>query len=70
MPQGLEVRPELQFGAGIMAYGFSSQYITERDGYGLLGSDVLDFMYLPTEFASSGITIVDLHGICSLDTGD
>ena len=66
MPQGIEIRPQLQIRSDILAFGFSDAHIAGHVGDGLLVGDVLDTILTVVESMPLGVVVVDMRRIDSL----
>ena len=68
IPQGVEVRPELQVRSDVLALGFSGVRAADQTAVSLLEGSLLDYILTTAENAPTGLVVVDLRNIDSLST--
>jgi anti-anti-sigma regulatory factor len=68
IPQGVEVRPDLQLQNNVLAFGFAGERITDQTAVGLLGGDLLEHLLTTTETSRTGLVVVDMRNVDPLST--
>jgi hypothetical protein len=68
IPQGIEVRPELQARGDVLAFGFAGERVTDRAAVGVLAGDLLDYIMVAAEGAPVGLVVVDMRNVDALST--
>jgi anti-anti-sigma factor len=68
IPQGLEVRPELQVRSDVLAFGFSGEHVADDTAVGLLQGDFLNYILTTAETTPTGLVVVDMRNVESLST--
>jgi anti-anti-sigma factor len=68
IPQGVEVRPELQVRNDVQAYGFSGKRVPDHTAVSLLGGVLLDYVPTTSESVPTGLVVVDMRNVDSLST--
>ena len=68
IPQGVEVRPELQMRSDVLAFGFSGKRVADHTAISLLGGDLLNHILTAAESAPTGLVIVDMRNVDSLSS--
>jgi anti-anti-sigma factor len=66
IPQGVEVRPELQVRSDVLAFGFSGERVADQTAVSLLGGALSDYLLMTAESAPTGLVVVDLRNVHSL----
>ena len=66
VPQGIEVRPDLQMRSDVLAFGFPGERIADHSASRLLGDDLLDHIFSVADLAPTGLVVVDMRNVESL----
>lgn len=68
VPQGIEVRADLQTRSDVLAFGFHGEHIAAHSAARLLGTDLLNYICSVVENAPAGFVVVDLRNVEPLST--
>jgi len=68
LPQGVEVRPDLQVNNGVSALGFSGAKVADAVFVDRLGGDFLDYVEKDTESSPARVVVLDMRNVSYLSS--
>jgi anti-anti-sigma factor len=68
IPQGVEIRPELQIRSDVLAFGFAGERVADEAAVNLLSGELLNHISAAAESAETDLVVVDMRNVQSLST--